>query len=168
MQTHSDKSERLAQRKQCDQCGEWFLSAFGMYYHKQIHNAKPQKCDICQKDFPHRQALLSHNRKYHRECKFQCSYCERKFDIKSKLKVITSDTPKLYALTFPQTFVIKFNVNFLKSFQKHEESHTRHNVYSCRYCSKMFNVVYSLKTHIRRNHREEHDEFRRKSQLEPA
>lgn len=36
MLTHSDKSERLAERKQCEHCGEWLMTYSGIYYHKQV------------------------------------------------------------------------------------------------------------------------------------
>lgn len=88
MQSHITKSERLAQRKQCEYCGEWLLTKSGMYYHEQIHNAEPQKCDQCQKVLPHRIALKTHMRNFHRERTLKCSICDKRFDITSKLKVI--------------------------------------------------------------------------------
>lgn len=88
MQSHADKSERLAQRKQCEYCGEWLLTKSGLYYHEKIHNSQPQKCDQCHKILPHRIALLTHIRNFHRERNLKCNFCEKRFDIASKLKVI--------------------------------------------------------------------------------
>lgn len=62
MLSHIDKSERLAQRQQCAHCGEWLWSKSGMYYHEQIHTSGTQTCDICQRQFPHKIALLAHMR----------------------------------------------------------------------------------------------------------
>lgn len=87
IQSHKDKSERLAQRKQCKYCGEWLLTSSGVYYHEQIHTSGVQKCDQCQMELPHKIALLAHIRTQHREPKFKCSYCEKPFSILSKLKV---------------------------------------------------------------------------------
>lgn len=36
LRTHTDKSERLAERTQCEHCGEWLMSKSGIYYHKQV------------------------------------------------------------------------------------------------------------------------------------
>lgn len=40
-------------------------------------------------------------------------------------------------------------------FQKHEEGHTRHNVYPCQFCTKIFTLRTSRLTHQKRSHREE-------------
>lgn len=87
MLSHVDKEERLAQRQQCEYCGEWLLSKSGIYYHEKIHNGEIQKCKQCGKELPHKLALLAHIRKYHREPKFKCSHCEKSYDISSKLVV---------------------------------------------------------------------------------
>lgn len=94
MLQHVEKSERLAQRKQCDQCGEWLMTKSGMYYHETIHRSGVQKCDQCQMELPHRLALLAHIRKHHRQPQFKCTLCEKTFDIRSSLKV--SAFHKLY------------------------------------------------------------------------
>lgn len=36
LQSHIDKSERLAHGKQCEHCGEWLMSKSGIYYHEQV------------------------------------------------------------------------------------------------------------------------------------
>lgn len=35
-QTHTDITDRLAERKQCEHCGEWLMTRSGIYYHKQV------------------------------------------------------------------------------------------------------------------------------------
>lgn len=87
MLSHSDKSERLAQRKQCEHCGEWLMTKSGIYYHEQIHTSGVQKCDKCSMELPNKIALLSHIRKYHRERNHKCSYCDKSFPVSSELKV---------------------------------------------------------------------------------
>lgn len=37
MLSHTDKSERLAMRKQCEHCGEWLMTKSGIYYHEQVN-----------------------------------------------------------------------------------------------------------------------------------
>lgn len=39
LQSHTARSERLAQRKQCEHCGEWLMTKSGMYYHEQVRTA---------------------------------------------------------------------------------------------------------------------------------
>lgn len=36
LESHTDRSERLAHRKQCEHCGEWLMTKSGMYYHEQV------------------------------------------------------------------------------------------------------------------------------------
>lgn len=89
MLSHSNKSERLAQRQQCAHCGEWLMTKSGMYYHDQIHTSGPQTCDQCQAQFPHKIALLAHIRVAHREPRFKCqfSFCGRLYYEEAKLRV---------------------------------------------------------------------------------
>lgn len=87
---HVDVSERLTQRVKCEHCGEWLMSKSGVYYHKQIHTTGVQKCDECQIEVPNRNSLLAHIRKYHREQKFKCSFCNKAFQNGSLLKVRTN------------------------------------------------------------------------------
>ncbi|XP_031634974.1 zinc finger protein 91-like [Contarinia nasturtii] len=86
MLSHSDKTERLAQRKQCEHCGEWLMTKSGIYYHEQIHTSGIQKCEQCHMELPNKIALLSHIRKYHRERNHKCSYCDKSFPVGSELK----------------------------------------------------------------------------------
>ncbi|XP_031629988.1 zinc finger protein 43-like [Contarinia nasturtii] len=86
MLSHADKSQRLAQRKQCDHCGEWVMSKSGLYYHEIMHKSGVQKCNQCEMELPHKLALLAHIRKCHRELKHKCKFCDKSFDILSKLK----------------------------------------------------------------------------------
>lgn len=88
MLSHTDKSERLAQRKQCEHCGEWLMTKSGIYYHEQIHTTGVQKCQQCQAELPNKLALLAHIRQYHRERKFKCSYCDKTFATASVMRVI--------------------------------------------------------------------------------
>lgn len=88
MLSHVDKSERLAQRKRCEHCGEWLMTKSGIYYHDKIHTSGIQKCDQCQQELPHKLALMAHIRKHHREPKHKCSHCAKTFEIGSKLRVI--------------------------------------------------------------------------------
>ena len=109
---HTDKSVRLAMRKQCEHCGEWLLSKSGIYYHKQVnednkftffcikinvcilfefsqlHTSGIQKCEQCGMELPNRPALMGHIREYHRDHKHKCSYCEKTFVTAYKLRVI--------------------------------------------------------------------------------
>lgn len=86
MLSHTDKSERLTQRKQCEYCGEWLMTKSGIYYHEQIHTSGIQKCPDCDMELPNKVALLGHIRQYHREHKFKCSYCDKTFATASTMK----------------------------------------------------------------------------------
>lgn len=96
MLSHTDKTERLAQRKQCATCGEWLMTKSGIYYHEQIHKNDIQKCTQCLCELPNKIALLSHIRKHHRERNYKCSYCEKSFPVSSELKVIFCKEYKEY------------------------------------------------------------------------
>lgn len=149
MLSHVDKSERLAQRKQCEHCGEWLMTKSGIYYHEKIHTSGVQKCEQCQTELPHKLALLAHIRKHHREPKHKCSFCNKSFDISSKLRVNIFKTKKLFG-----PFWHKYEY-FCIHHQEHEEGHTRHNIYPCQFCTKTFTVQSSRQTHVRRNHPDE-------------
>lgn len=175
MLSHTDKSERLAQRKQCEHCGEWLMTKSGIYYHEQveknilnhsqwwnkpkltilsiafqIHTSGIQKCEQCQMELPHKIALLAHIRKYHRERNHKCSYCDKSFPVSSELKVL---------LITSVWIIIQFSSDseskIVCTFQKHEEGHTRHNVYPCQFCMKVFTLRTSRLTHQKRSHRDE-------------
>lgn len=113
LRTHSDKSERLAERKQCDHCGEWLMTRSGIYYHKQvshllkqpdiklitviilnivvdfqIHLSGVQKCEHCGIELPNKNALQGHIRKHHRERKYKCGYCDRAYSTRADMKVL--------------------------------------------------------------------------------
>lgn len=88
--SHTDKSVRLAQSQKCKVCGEWLMSKSGIYYHEQIHKSDPQKCPHCDIELANKMALQYHIRQYHREQKYKCSYCDKRYDIASKLKVGSS------------------------------------------------------------------------------
>lgn len=151
MLSHADKSERMAQRKKCEHCGEWMGSNSAIYYHNQLHNGQIQKCTQCDEELPNRIALQTHMRRYHREFKHKCKFCGKAFEIRSKLAV--SDTDFSCFLLSNYSFI--FCLFYAK---KHEEGHTRHKIYTCAYCSKTFTVRSSLNTHLRRNHRSEEKE----------
>lgn len=85
--SHTDKSERLTERTQCEYCGEWLMSKSGIYYHEQIHTSGVQKCPQCQMELPNKASLLGHIRSHHRERKFKCGYCEKTFSNASTMKV---------------------------------------------------------------------------------
>lgn len=151
MLSHTDKSERLAQRKQCEHCGEWLMTKSGIYYHEQIHTSGVQKCDQCQMELPHKIALLAHIRKYHRERHYKCSYCDKSFPVSSELKVFTNFINDIIII---EPNIISLN-EICSYHQKHEEGHTRHNVYPCQFCTKVFTLRTSRLTHQKRSHREE-------------
>lgn len=167
MLSHADKSERLAQRKKCEHCGEWLMSKSGMYYHEQIHSIGEFKCDKCPTILPNKIALSAHFRKYHREHNFICSYCNKSFSVSSQLKVnlhlilihfwLTFETLEFFY--FIHYKIALFFLNFFFS-QKHEESHTRHNVYPCQFCKKEFTLRTSQLTHQKRSHMDELKQLR--------
>lgn len=88
MLTHTDKSERLAMRKQCEHCGEWLMTKSGIYYHKQLHTTGIQKCDQCEVELPNKLALKRHILEYHRAHKYNCSHCTKTFSTGSDLRVM--------------------------------------------------------------------------------
>lgn len=87
MLSHSDKWERLAQKKQCKHCGEWLMSRSGILYHQQIHTSGVQKCRHCEMELPNLPALRTHIQRFHRECNLKCSYCDKSYNLPSKLRV---------------------------------------------------------------------------------
>ncbi|XP_055317612.1 zinc finger protein 665-like isoform X2 [Sitodiplosis mosellana] len=142
MLLHTDKSERLAQRKQCSHCGEWLMTKSGIYYHDIIHNSGVQKCNQCPTELPHKLALMAHIRKYHREPKHRCNHCGKTFEIGSKLREHEDSHTR-------QNIYPCFVAN----------------------CSKTFTVLSSRQTHMRRNHPEEQKErnkMRKMLQLTPS
>ncbi|XP_031627535.1 zinc finger protein 883-like isoform X2 [Contarinia nasturtii] len=117
---HTDKSERLIERKQCEYCGDWLLSKSNVFYHHQKHTTGIQKCNHCQMEFPNRIVLLGHIRQHHREHKFKCSYCGKSFANASKMKTHEESHTrhKIYQCKFcPKTFQI----------QSSRQTHTRRN-----------------------------------------
>lgn len=87
---HRDKSERLHESKQCAVCHEWLLTKSGVFYHQQLHTSGVHICEFedCKQEFSNRVQYLTHKRKYHREHKFKCSYCEKTYFVASLLKVL--------------------------------------------------------------------------------
>lgn len=98
-------------------------------------------------ELPNKLALLGHIRQYHRAHKFKCSYCEKTFSTASVLRV--REFRAMFRI--PQDLI---DLNSI-AFQTHEEGHTRHNVYQCKFCPRTFTVPSSRRTHTRRNHYEE-------------
>lgn len=149
MLSHVDKSERLTQGKKCEYCGEWLMTKSGIYYHEQIHTSGIQKCQHCDMELPNKVALLGHIRQYHREHKFKCSFCDKTFSTASTMKASSEFT---FHLLIPCKKICNLNFYLL---QTHEESHTRHKNYQCKFCPRVFCVQSSRRTHTRRNHHEE-------------
>ena len=72
----------------CTECPKKFEKRSGLNYHIEIHHTeKPQQvdCSICDKTFLHPEILKRHKKFVHVEPSHECSQCQSKFKLKSKL-----------------------------------------------------------------------------------
>ncbi|XP_045771893.1 zinc finger protein 723-like [Maniola jurtina] len=102
----------------CVPCGQRFISKAKRDLHMLRHTKdRPFACDMCDKDFKHNIALLSHKRQVHdKEKTHMCQVCSKRFFKKYHLQV-------------------------------HLRSHTKEKPYSCPECNKCFSSTTILRNH---------------------
>lgn len=64
-----------------------------------------------------------------------------------------------------QSLSLFLNILSSNLFQRHEESHTRHNIYSCQFCKKNFSLRTSRLSHQKRCHPEQLKQLRETRKL---
>lgn len=71
-------------KQQCDICQGWYGN---LKAHRARHISEPQICTICDKEYPNKQALIQHTQFVHSDSMYECNMCDKKFKMKSSLKV---------------------------------------------------------------------------------
>ena len=122
-----DKVERKFGK--CDLCDKVFRSSGYLKIHMQAVHEKVRKwnCELCAKDFAHKEGYLSHHRTIHEGKKMQCDLCGE---------------------TFTQRVALKSH-----KIRKHEEEinalyEGEGGKFPCTMCEKIFNTSELLKDHL--------------------
>lgn len=131
---HKLEHENLtADKLQCEECGSWHKNKNTLKIHKRRHtnDTGPEACDICQKIYVNRGAMLRHRAFVHNTtAKFQCSACNKAF---------------------------KKSLNL----REHLAIHTGAPMYRCLHCPKTFNSIANLHSHRKKVHPVEFEEIRK-------
>uniref|UniRef100_A0A1B6BWN3 Protein krueppel n=1 Tax=Clastoptera arizonana TaxID=38151 RepID=A0A1B6BWN3_9HEMI len=105
----------------CETCGQSFNCKGNLTQHRYTHGEEVE-CDLCNKKYPHRNALSVHKRFVHVKKKpLECNLCGKKFRHKQTLKT-------------------------------HLDTHADGKKYQCRYCNVKFTQRAAIKTHMKGVH----------------
>lgn len=103
----------------CDMCGKEFRHKQKLNLHYRVHTGnKPFTCGFCDKSFTKKDYLKAHERIHTGERPFACKFCEKRCNQKSALII-------------------------------HERTHTGEKPFKCIYCNKDYPSKTNLKAHIK-------------------
>ena len=95
----------------CDICGEKFLRARNLGFHKRMHMGEAlYSCDQCESMFLKKKRLSDHIRTVHQQKKHQCDICEKFFQSKVCVTLF-------YKLYIPHKYRL-FNICLSKFFDE--------------------------------------------------
>ena len=139
----------------CKKCPEKFISQSTLYFHnvykheQDLDNNLCYKCNICDYQTQSITVFTTHRNKSH---KFDCKKCPYKFIDKQRLSyhIIRAHEKKYVCSKCDNSFSVK------KLLKKHKKLHMDNNKpFSCLYCTKKFQLSYSLGRHMQKSHTKE-------------
>ena len=160
-------------KPKCDICEMTLKNSESLLVHKNNNHIENTKCQVCDKAFKNPQILQAHFNHCHRERKFNCMNCEKRFPYLSFLKIHSKtckkDKAKIKCDKCDKLFSFK---SLLKSHKKNcdgiqRQRHRLKNVdysftedgdtdkrYKCNKCEKTFRSTRLIRSHIFTKHKE--------------
>ncbi|KAL1485455.1 hypothetical protein MTO96_001284 [Rhipicephalus appendiculatus] len=164
----------------CSLCYKSFATEDRLSKHYQVHGneeAKPLKCDVCDKRFLNTSARTEHLKTHRKERYFECPICKEKFHVVTALKehvnihredgVYTCPT---CGKKFPEYNQVRKHIRAFHTNQRflcelcpkvfprqdklklHMLCHSEHREFLCALCGRQFKRKDKLKEHTRRLH----------------
>ncbi|XP_064214280.1 zinc finger protein 836 isoform X2 [Tribolium castaneum] len=185
----------------CDTCGEFFITLFNLNQHtckrkplsfvchicnhtirnispqvhvRQVHTAKPYKCQKCERSFVykdslerhkerhtkpnvvceicgqivHKSGLQCHKRKHDTDNWFKCTVCKRNVSIKSREKHL-----KFHQNGGYKCLTCGAVLPTVVAFAEHtKNTHEKRGFYECAFCEMLFETERALKEHVTERH----------------
>ena len=140
----------------CHLCDKRFKSQRGQSLHFQkiheLHEIEMLQCDICEKDYPGKDALRRHFYENHRKKeKFTCEVCGKHLSSKNKLKLHSANRHngiKFKCSQCDQEFTLQANLTAHVAVY-----HDPIKPYECEICAKQFAKKYLLTRHKNYKHK---------------
>jgi len=105
-------------------------------------------CDLCEKSYTKKHALLIHMRNHTGEKPYQCSRCEAAFTVNGMLQqhILTHDKPHTCTICH-KSYVQEHSLKY------HQMTHTGKRPYHCQLCERAFKTKATLDDHQTRKHK---------------
>jgi len=140
LRSHNIKEHGGATQKpyNCNTCGRPFAYKSSLEQHIQTaHKGElPFSCDVCNKSYPSKHLLTTHEREHTKEKLFSCDICSKEFHYKSGLyehKKLHSGNRPFHCLQCRKTFSTK------EELETHTTNHKLNpRQFSCDVCDKKF------------------------------
>lgn len=107
-------------------------------------------CNLCERTFPLRQALLLHIQRAHRDRNYKCTECDRMFFSKYDLNkhILTHSEDKPFTCQICNKQFARANL-----LQRHEKVHRDELRYGCQHCDREFFTTDELEKHEETAHK---------------
>ncbi|XP_012535966.1 uncharacterized protein LOC105836463 [Monomorium pharaonis] len=156
------QNEKQREKASSDQLSEEDQDG-GSEGEQEVSNAKEERklemgeirvfaCDLCERTFSLRQALMLHVQRGHRDRNFKCTECDRHFFTKYDLSkhMTTHSDEKPFSCAVCQKQFSRVNL-----LQRHEKVHRDEPRYACTQCEREFFTTEDLEKHEEASHKKE-------------
>nr|XP_006820112.1 PREDICTED: zinc finger and SCAN domain-containing protein 12-like [Saccoglossus kowalevskii] len=141
----------------CEGCEKEFPKKAQLKTHEKIHlGDRPFKCDKCEKAFPYSSHLTVHRRIHTGEKPYQCEYCGKGFVASCDLK---RHIRSHIGLKPHDCTLCERSFAAMSDLRRHMKTHTGKKSHECNNCGKMFARADSLRLHKQLIHQEIHEAY---------